>query len=122
VTLGLSWQLYNTQPETVERIRYVQVSTEKSLTEKSLAEESVLVEERPRVVQPTGEPELLREHYLQQRRLAVGLGIDALGDHSSRNNAVRSSLTSYRDLKASYFDRHESSGDDARRSERNQQL
>ena len=69
-------------------------------------------------MQATSETEWLREHYVQQRRLAERIGLDALGNPWSSSNTVPSSLTSYRDLKADFFNRDEYGNDDASRWDR----
>ena len=115
VALGLARRIHNQQPETVERIKFVQVENAQSLVAESTASEEV-----PRPAASAPQAELSREHYVQQRRVAVGMGLDALGDPWPSQNAAQSNLTSYRDLRASYLGQDPSNHDDARPSARNQ--
>lgn len=120
VALGLAWRMHNSQPEmipprTVERIKYVQV-----WSPKSLAAESTHTEDGRQIARPAPATELSREHYVQQRRVAVSLGLDGLGDPWSGNHSVPSSLTSYRDLRANFWD--DPAIDGGSPAERNRQL
>lgn len=108
VSVGLSWQLHNVgEPQIVERIRYVPTQTE-MLVDKDAreyeADSFVLTSHSGGSSLDRGQDSSVeRNHYVQQRRLALSMGLDALGDPQTQSVVDFGGISTYRDLKTNYW-------------------
>jgi hypothetical protein len=100
---SLSWRLHD-QPQIIERIKYVEGPTSQSITNdrEPAHQDNLQLAVLPRAAAHTqgvldGSP-LIRGHYLNQRRLALTMGLDALSAPLSGDSG-QFGQTSYRELK-----------------------
>jgi len=106
VAMGLAWRLQSVKPRIVERIKYVQLPSAESH-----AAESPRARALPQYMLTShaeqasfGDEPLRRNHYLQQRHLALSLGLDAFGESFTGDGVESWTVSSYRDLKTDYFE------------------
>lgn len=127
VALCLAWQVRHAEPQIVERIKYVQAPAKSSSTDEPLPghtpEQFVLTSH---TAVPEGrdsrEAPLAHDHYLHQRRQALSIGLDALGESLSGGDVSWYGVSSYRNLKADYFDKNHTAVDEPIRPRRDRQL
>lgn len=108
VTVGLSWQLYNTdEPQVVQRIKYVQVPTVVVVDGDASGDESEQIvltsHNRGSYLDGSRDSSLGRNHYVRQRSLALRMGLDALGEPQADGDLGLGGLPSYRELKTAYW-------------------